>query len=221
MTKKVSFVILTAVVITFFPANAQNIPALKDIVEKVKTNTIPTKSYAVEITQTLEAPEATSIGKSLTSGTMLKQNSFRTLYTPNKGLAVDMTAQANQSSSASAPQQQKDQEAGNVKVTVDLSKVFESIDEWQHVNIAEDILNGRTCYVITGNDGMLDFKIWVDAANSYASRLIVNLQGKEFSATDISYERVDGQFWLPSKIDIRHAMDGSHVTQQFGRYQFQ
>lgn len=213
--------ILVLVVLTAAAANAQNIPTLNDIVGNVKRNTLPPRGYDVEIAQTIEAPAGTSMRVSIDAGTMMKQNTFRALYTPTEGLHLDTAALARRSTVQKVPQPLSNPEPSDLKVTVDLRKIFEGAHEWQNVTITNDMLNGRECYVVAGKDDVLGFKIWIDAANSYASRLVVEIQGREFSATDIQYGRVDGQYWLPSEIKIHHALDGSAVSQRLANYRIQ
>ncbi len=213
--------ILVAMALTASSAIAQTIPSLNDIVTNVKRSTLPPRGYDVEIAQTIEAQAGTSMRVSIDAGTMLKQNTFRALYTPTEGLHLDTADLARRSAVEKVPQPLSNPEPSDLKVTVDLRKVFESADAWQNVKITRDMLNGRECYVVAGKDDVLGFTIWIDVANSYASRLVVELQGRAFSATDIQYRRVDGQYWLPSEIKIHHALDGSAVSQRLANYRIQ
>lgn len=221
MNKTISHAVLIAVVLTVYRAEAQNIPSFNDIVVKVRTNTLPLRNYGVEIMQTIDAPVSTSMGASIASGGMQKQNTFHAVYTPTNGLYLDTVAIAQQSTLQNAPQPAVNPQEAALKVTFDLRKIFESTDEWQQVTITKVKLNGIDSYLITGVYRIIDFKIWINAAEYYASRLVMNIKGQKFSETDIQYERVDKQYWLPSVIVIHHALDGSQVTQRLGKYQFQ
>lgn len=221
MKKTISHAVLIAVVLMVFRAEAQNIPSFHDIIDKVRINSLPLRNYDVEIMQTIDAPVSTSIGASIASGGMQKQNTFHAVYTPTNGLYLDTVAFAQQLSAQNAPQPSVNPQGADLKVTFDLRKIFESADEWKNVRITKEDLNGIDSYLITGEYKIIDFKIWVNAAEFYASRLVMNIKGQKFSETDIHYERVEKQYWLPSAIVIRHSLDGSQVTQRLGKYQFQ
>ncbi len=222
MNKSITYLFLVTVICFLgFKTEAQNIPTLQDIVTKVKTNCLPEKSYDVDVTQSINAPSSSKIGKSIASGQMLRQNSFSTEYNPQNGLHIKKTKTVNKSINKSIASTYPQTNAGNVKIFVNLNTVFKDVDSWQNVNITPIKLNGANNFLITGKYSVIDFKIWVNSENYYVSRLDFSVSGHEFAQTDFNCKRVDNKYWLPSEVSISHTMDGSQITQHFGIYKFQ
>jgi len=195
---------------------AQQFPSLKVIAENFIKTTIPSKGYTVFINQSIETPnKSIALSKTL----QLKSN-FSAKFTPKRGFQVNKINKDNKKKSQQLNNKLTLNKQSNVKVTLDLSKIFKNYENWNNVKIVKDILGKNNYYKITAKNGAYSFTLWVDILKYYIPKIILNINNKRFSTTNIIYKSVGNKYWLPERMVIEHASDGTQITQNFGDYIF-
>lgn len=195
---------------------AQLTPSLSRLMSEVEKVSFPARSYSVPVSEQIQNTAGIKI-RSSTAKTVSSLSSYNWVYHPQSGLRIETPAAGKTTKSV--------QSIGNsrqptLKVGVDLSKLFKDSSKWRDVAILPDNLNGELCYRVTAQDNSLGYTFWVDRANSYVTKLIVAINGKKFATVDISNKKVLSEYWLPSKIVVNNAIDGSVTILTLGQYTF-
>ena len=220
MKKNINHLILGIFLLSVFNVQAQSIPTLTEIVQNVKANTLPFQRYNVNITQTINAPERSNTAKSITSGTLLNQTMFNIAYSPGAGFFIDKKATTEYKTVQNKPNISSNSQPTDIKVTVNLPLLYKTVNEWSDINITYDKLEDSNAYLITAKYKLFGLRIWVNTEYHYISRIILSIDGTEFSTTDFRYRYVNNKYWLPSEINITQATSGTQISQTFDKYNF-
>ncbi len=194
---------------------AQNNPSIQNIISKVREATVAKEKYSVNMTQVISKKNKISQNNSGVSEN--SSNNYEVFFTPGKGYKLDEIKKSNSSPSSTTA---KTASTINPKMTisVDLEKLFKTSPDWQNYKITDDTLDNNITYKISAQYRKFNFIFWVDKEKHYVSRIILYIEHKKFSETNIEYKNV-GKLWLPADLTILHS-DGALVTQNFGEYKF-
>lgn len=193
---------------------AQGVPQLNDLVKKIETACLPNTQYQVSVSQSIEMPSKTTNIQTTSEIPINSQINFNCIYNPQTGISVNNDQKRNLKIGKSINQHQ-----ANVRISVNLFKLFKNFKNWQGVIIDSDDLDGENCFKITAQDDSYGYIIWVDAVNNYMPKIIINIKGQVFANINITYN-LTNNFWLPSKVIIDHTVDQSIITQNFSNYIF-
>jgi hypothetical protein len=199
---------LTVVGFLFYSIGwAQGSLPLTEIVNNVLKNTKPIKSYSVPVIQTVSKLNIPL------SKQKIKQTPFTVNFHPSKGFTTKKVKQPK----ASGVEQPQD-----ILITMDMNKFLKDLLDWEGVSTTVEELSGRSHYKISGqaSGNGLSCILWVDGKRWHVSKIALYIKGKKFSESNIEHRLASGKFWLPSKLIIDHASDGTHVIQEFGKYLF-
>lgn len=222
MFRKILYCLISLVFATNI-GYSQGIPSLNDLVKNIQMVSLPSKGYKVSVAQTVTTSSTKSSSQSLSTSAMNGQPSFNYVYSPKSRLQISSAnnlRSGNAQSSNTQQSQSPNTQQANTRVAFDLAKLLKNFNEWERVKIVGDELNGENCYKISAQDKSYEYIIWVDVANYYVPKIILNINGNEFAEINITY-RHTSKYWLPSKFVINHAVDGSQITQSFGEYVFE
>jgi len=114
----------------------------------------------------------------------------------------------------------------NVRMAIDVGRFLREMRGWPDVAVTADELAGRPCYKVSGvsakdNPNAMACTLWVDAAHSYVSKLLLDVQARRFAEASFEYRKVGDAPWQLSKATVVHPQDGSRIEQEFGVYQFE
>ena len=201
---------------------AQQIPSLEVIAKKVLKATTPKKGYVVTITQSIKATNKTNIPQSIANGIIKRQIKFYAKYDPQFGLKAQKLIDNNNNTTNNLKikNQKSLIKQGNIKVIVDLIKFFKNIDKLQGIKIVSVNFNNRNYFKVTAQNKPFSYSFWIDAANYYVSKAILSINNKKFAETNINYKYINNKYWLPVRLIIENASDGTQITQNFADYIF-
>ncbi|MDY6986963.1 MAG: hypothetical protein SWQ30_02805 [Thermodesulfobacteriota bacterium] len=215
---------------TMFVSQAAGQPLLEDIVANVRRMSVPTQPYRVLVSQTVHKRISVTDGKPKSTGntsTALSatqtQTCFEMTYDSVKGVSTeevesrqDVAQEAVQGATASIEGTR--QPEGVVDVAVDIPKLLKEIESMKDLTIESAVLDGRQHYEVSGrNENGFAYTVWVDVKHWYITRFTMDIMGNRFSETSLEYKETN-DVWLPARIVITHASDGSRVDQVFGVY---
>ena len=192
--------------VCFAQSNNSTLPSAELIIAKSESVLIPNFEYGAKVSQQAETPQSPDKN----SGDFTHEGYID--FSPKDGLKRIKNDSEKSDGSIQTP-----------TIMVDLGKFLKELSASNPV--IDDIIdiNGSPHFLIRnlGNLDQRECKLYIDKENYYISRINVNLLQKPFAEISVSYTSDQNMgLWLPDKIEIHHATDGSNVTLVFSEYTF-
>lgn len=199
--------LLAASLILLLTANlvGQTLPPAEEVINAAKSLHVPNFEYQVDVVQTAEILQS---GTTLSAGPTREGNAK---FVPGVGIKNVRDEESKSGETTPTP-----------AIMVDLGRFLDEMLSYPQLTMEITEIAGRPHYRIEGRakDNMRACTIWIDSGNNSVSAIDVFLLQKPFAEIKVEYTESQSGFWLPSKIDLAHATDGSHVTLEFTDYQF-
>jgi len=216
----VIFIILLIILLSA-EIEAQQIPPIGVIANKVLKVTSPTKSYTVTINQSINAPNKTKTRQAIASSLFKKTIQFNARFDLHVGLKAQKETNnnkiKNQKISKNKPTLVKQ---GSVRLIIDFSKLFKNMNEWQDVKITSVNFKNQKYLKVSAKNKRFSYILWINALNYYVSKTILYINDKKYAEVSVQYKYISNQYWLPDSLVYIQYPAGTRVTQNFSSYLF-
>ncbi len=192
------------------PAGGSTVPALDDIVMRVKQATAPSIPYKVVVTQTTIANQTATTTVPLGTGT------FEMRYDPVSGKFISQNSPATQPGAGGTPAASASNPP-DVRIAINLTSFLGSLAGTQDVSVTSVQASGKAYYRVAGNQEQVGFVLLVDPENWFISHATVDFAGRRFAEVAVEYKRVAG-YWMSAKMTTTYPSDGSVLTHIFADY---
>lgn len=183
----------------------QDLPSAAALLDSAKKVNVPSVGYQVSVSQRVDDARTGAAVANVPSSV------GRAQFVPKKGLKRIQELDTRSADSSLGP-----------TVIVDLGAFIDELLSYPKLTSEMVDIGGRSQYRIQGQskNGMRECVIWLDCERKSVSRVHVFLIQKLFAEMDVEYTGLQGGFWLPSRITLRHTTDDSRVILDFSDYNF-
>ncbi len=217
---------LIIIVLLSSEIKAQQRPSLATIAKKVLNASYPNRSYSVAIYQSITAPNGTKSAQAFGRGIFKKTINFTAKYNQLTGLKAQKVvvehSEKNQKPKRKAIKNNQPTivKPGDVRLIIDYSEVFKSIDNLQNVKISSVNFENQKHFKISFEYKNSIDTLWIQAINYFVSKSVVYINNSKYADITIQYKYINHKYWLPSQILYIQYPDKEIVKQLFSSYSF-